>query len=292
MSKNQVLLIIFCINIVISLIYFFYIYKKEKDLTKAILGGCIILFTMGFGAMFFMLSSIYYNLVSKKLRSEVNFDDLSFSKQKKNYYNLENVEEAINKVPLEEAVMVSDKKSARRHFLSLLKDNYDTYITFINEAISDKDSEISHYAATAIVDIISRFKKSFEEVQNTPIDEYDVEMFIVDTVEFLKSGVLSKHDFIHYADRIDQLALGIELTSEIICHMVSMYLHINNVEKAKEWIDRLETIEIIDLYTYKTFLKYYFETREKEQFQIKLKELKESDIQLDNQMLELIRMYI
>ena len=228
MSKNQVLLIIFCINIVISLIYFFYIYKKEKDLTKAILGGCIILFTMGFGAMFFMLSSIYYNLVSKKLRSEVNFDDLSFSKQKKNYYNLENVEEAINKVPLEEAVMVSDKKSARRHFLSLLKDNYDTYITFINEAISDKDSEISHYAATAIVDIISRFKKSFEEVQNTPIDEYDVEMFIVDTVEFLKSGVLSKHDFIHYADRIDQLALGIELTSEIICHMVSMYLHINN----------------------------------------------------------------
>lgn len=292
MSKNQVLLIIFCINIVISLIYFFYIYKKEKDLTKAILGGCIILFTMGFGAMFFMLSSIYYNLVSKKLRSEVNFDDLSFSKQKKNYYNLENVEEAINKVPLEEAVMVSDKKSARRHFLSLLKDNYDTYITFINEAISDKDSEISHYAATAIVDIISRFKKSFEEVQNTPIDEYDVEMFIVDTVEFLKSGVLSKHDFIHYADRIDQLALGIELTSEIICHMVSMYLHINNVEKAKEWIDRLETIEIIDLYTYKTFLKYYFETREKEQFQIKLKELKDSDIQLDNQMLELIRMYI
>lgn len=292
MSKNQVLLIIFCINIVISLIYFFYIYKKEKDLTKAILGGCIILFTMGFGAMFFMLSSIYYNLVSKKLRSEVNFDDLSFSKQKKNYYNLENVEEAINKVPLEEAVMVSDKKSARRHFLSLLKDNYDTYITFINEAISDKDSEISHYAATAIVDIISRFKKSFEEVQNTPIDEYDVEMFIVDTVEFLKSGVLSKHDFIHYADRIDQLASGIELTSEIICHMVSMYLHINNVEKAKEWIDRLETIEIIDLYTYKTFLKYYFETREKEQFQIKLKELKDSDIQLDNQMLELIRMYI
>lgn len=153
---------ILIINLILGIAYFLFVKIREKDSVKALLGGGIILCTFGFGAIYFSLSWLYYNIVSCRFEKQISIEELSFSKQKKRYYNLEDVEEARNKVPIQEAVMVADKRSARRTFLNVLKEDYDEYIPLIYDAVSDRDSEISHYAATVIVDVVSRFKKKFE----------------------------------------------------------------------------------------------------------------------------------
>lgn len=288
MNEKELCLLIVIGNAVISLLYLLFVKIKEKDTGKAVAGSLVILFTLGFGAVYLSLSSLYYHLVSKNFEKQVNLDELSFSKEKNRYYSLEDVETAKDKVPLEEVIRVGDIQVARKNFLSILKSDYIEYIRLINDAVSDKDSEISHYAATAIVDTISRFKKEFE----IEINSNEREQFVMKTAEFLKTGILSEHDVEYYTNRLEEAVMEMEVSDILIYSMSDLYLHQNENVKAEEWIKKADVLEEKNIYIYKALLKFYYCTGEQLRFKEMLEELKASDVALDHQLLELIRMYI
>lgn len=289
MNDKQICILIILINVIWSIAYFLLVKIKEKDTGKAITGGLVILFTFGFGGVYLLLSSVYYNLISRRFEKQVSIEELSFRKQKKSYYSMEDIDLAKNRVPLEEAMIVSDRDSARRSFLNVLKEDYRDYIGVVNEAVLDDDSEISHYAATAIVDTISKFKKNFE-VQVTE-KLYD-ENFVIETAAFLKLGILAEHDVRYYTRRLESITADISITDRVIYSMVDLYLDLHEKARAEEWVEKIEKSQEKTLCVYKTHLKFYYQTEQYPLFMKELDELKKSKIALDHQTLELIRMYM
>lgn len=289
MNDKQICILIILINIMCSIAYFVFVKIKAKDTGKAIAGGLVILVTFGFGGVYLLLSSVYYNLISRRFEKQVSIEELSFRKHKKSYYSIEDVELARNRVPLEEAMIVSDRDSARRSFLNVLKEDYRDYIRVVNEAVLDDDSEISHYAATAIVDTISKFKKNFE-IQVTK-KLYD-EKFVIETATFLKLGILAEYDVRYYARRLEAIAADSPITDNLIFSMVDLYLYLHEEKRAEEWVKKIEKSQEKNLCVYKTYLKFYYQTEQYQLFMRELDELKKSKIALDHQTLELIRMYM
>lgn len=60
---------------------------------------------------------------------------------------------AVNTVPIEEALVVNSAKERRTIIMDVLNDNPKEYIQFLQKAGNNEDTEVVHYAVTAMVEI-------------------------------------------------------------------------------------------------------------------------------------------
>lgn len=84
-------------------------------------------------------------------------------------------------VPLEEALIVNDAPERRRLILSVLTDDPEGYLSLLQTASLNDDSEVAHYAATAVAQIskeadlkLQRLEQAFKADPSSPerLDEY------------------------------------------------------------------------------------------------------------------------
>lgn len=282
--------IIFVCNIIGAVIYFLMVWQKKKDLARALMGSLIIVCTFGFGMFFFIMSYLWYRLFSSHFSKDISLEDLSFRQDKEHYYMMEDIQLARDKVPIEESVMVANKDTARSYLLNILRDDYKKYIEAINYAAGSKDSEISHYAATAVVDNIARFKAEITAYRNGGND-IEAEDFVEGAVSFLVMDILSENDCRYYTDQIEEIAGKTQQSDTILYSMVRLYLYLNRMDMAEKWIGKIRPYPDKTIQAYKAQLNYYFTRKEKDHFLEILNELKKSDIALDQQTMELVRMF-
>ena len=135
-------------------------------------------------------------------------------------------------------------------------------------ALNSEDSETSHYAASVLRDELNDFRsnvqKMYTQMQQETETETECEEMLID-----------------YMNRI--------LSQKIFTTMEQpKYVKIPETEK---WCMRLARQHGNALAAYTCRLKLYFTMGEKEKFFEVLQELKESDIIIDNETLELIRIF-
>lgn len=71
----------------------------------------------------------------------------------------EDIEKEVDRVPIEEALMISDTMNRRQLFLEVLKrPDVEDYMGGIRSAMAQEDSEVVHYAASYITDTIANIK--------------------------------------------------------------------------------------------------------------------------------------
>lgn len=300
MKSAEVILIILLINTIVAVFYFLYMTLIKINRNKGILAGLLILFCPVVALTFLCLSWAFYRILGLFGDKLIDPADLSFRKNKVQIKVGADIIQNSNYVPLEEILLLTSKKNKRDGFLTVLKDDAEEYLGIIKQGVNDEDSEISHYAASSLMDIIGRFKEKEKELYNLieiePTSIHKAE-YLNYVIPFLLEGILSITEIQKMMEKIELSMKKYTksdfqvIKGEVIGKIALVWDRLGNRELANYWIKEALNIEPRGLEAYKAGLKYYYTTEEKDEFKNLLKNLKNTNIVIDNEVLELIRFF-
>ena len=289
--------ILMIINLIGSLIWL-NVKLHKKDKTKGMLMFFFFVICPLIGPLVYILSWLFGRLFYKN-----DYEIVSMNQQSDSLNILEDpdIEKELNVVPVEEVLLMSDKETKRRVILDGLKEEYNNSLNAITEALEDDDLETTYYAAAVISEVKNEFKltiqKMKENIQKFPDDPGMISILIDYLHSFLTKKVLNELEertYINlYTKLMDKLykkhkeAITAVMYKNIIYHLLS--IRKRNVAHYYCELAIQEYPYVLD--SYKGLIKYYYEIGEMNSFLEVLASLKQSDIEFDNEILEVVRFY-
>ncbi|MBB6634692.1 hypothetical protein [Cohnella thailandensis] len=213
-------------------------------------------------------------------------------------YDRINVNKEKNRVPLEEALRINDMQTRRRLMLDVLKEELnEEVIPLLELAASNEDTETSHYAVTAAMELK---RKRMLDIQKHSV-EFERDRSNLDAAEayaesirqYLASGFMDNRTQTAYRLTYAQL-LGLLVDSEacseewlekkILCEM-----ELGNYEEAlrccRLYLEKYPDSE----QAYIASLHLYYRLKQGDKFEETLHRLKSSRIRVSNEGLTIIR---
>lgn len=229
---------------------------------------------------------------------EISEKELSFSKKRQKEQMSPDMEKGMNQVPVEEALLMSDKASKRQVFIDLLKtDDYDNSMEIIKDAVENEDMEIAHFAAAFVTDAQARYKEKEKELYKKCREgsqelwmqycSYLISMLCHDIFSIPEKKVY----LTHLEEFMELLRKEGALPGEMAAQMAEFWWEVEDEEKSEKWIGTAMEYSMIHLEAFKTCLKYYYTRQKKEEFFALLQGVKESSLALDHEALEWIRFF-
>ncbi len=253
------------------------------------------------GACYFFFSFVLYKMFFYK---DVDLEDVIFSKERVKSYMKADEDRERNMVPLEEAILVTDKDNLREYMMNVVKGDVQKSLSSILLALNSSDTETSHYAASVLQEILNNFRatvqKNIYEITNGTDDEEKCVRcgIMIDYMnEVLKQNVFSDMEqkmFVAEMDNICECLYSVDPArmTALWLEAVSMRcLDAHEYEKCEKWCGRSAALYPNTLSSYTCSLKYYFSRGDRERFFKTLEELKRSEVVIDKETLELIRVF-
>lgn len=293
------------INAVVSLLYLIFglaFRRKKEGTTQYLINTVVMLLCPVVGPLFCFFGTIFRHVL---MRREVDLSDVMFSKQRINSLLQADVERESNLVPMEEALAVSDKASLRGLMLNVIRGDIQNSLASIALALNSEDSETSHYAASVLRDQLNDFRayvqklytqiKEAKEAGESAAEEAGLLITYMDQVlaQHVFTG-LEQETFVREMDEVCEILYQEKpeaMESDFFESVVLRLMEIEEYDRAEEWCGRATALYPEQLSSYTSRLKLYFSAGWKEKFFMTLEELKHSDIVVDNETLELIRMF-
>ena len=295
------------VNLIVSLLYLLFgmIFNRTSR-KKVAMRSLIMLYAPGIGPLLFFISYLFYRLLFYR---KVDLSDVVFSKEKSKELVRINEEKERDFVPVEEAIEVADKGELRELVLNMAQGDYSESLSAINMALNAEDTETSHYAASILQDAINDFRMLVrkENARINDIDEedeskreqliFDIKKLFVYMNKVLEQRILSKLEQNGYTDILDKLLekyyrlAGASITSEMYEAMALRLIETEKYDRARSWCERALWRYPNTLASYTTLIKLYFSCGDRENFFKTMQELKESNIVIDRETLELIRAF-
>jgi hypothetical protein len=214
------------------------------------------------------------------------------------YSRLES-EKELNVIPIEEALLVSEHQDRRRVMIDVLKQDSVHYLEILQIAVRNEDTETSHYAVSAIMEVKRKLLLSIQDLsvqyENQKNDVYILRTYAEVLQGFLRSGFLDSRTIMKYQytyldvlDRLTRLtsdaewAFGAKVETEIDLGLftVAESTSLSYLEQYPESED-----------AYLRLLKVYFLTRSTTKLHRTLEQLKQSPIRLSNRALTFVRFW-
>ena len=300
-------IIFLIVNLIVSLLYLLFgmIFNRTSR-KKVAMRSLILLYAPGIGPLLFFISYLFYRLLFYR---KVDLSDVVFSKEKSKELVRINEEKERDFVPVEEAIEVADKGELRELVLNMAQGDYSESLSAINMALNAEDTETSHYAASILQDAINDFRMLVrkENARINDIDEedeskreqliFDIKKLFVYMNKVLEQRILSKLEQNGYTDILDKLLekyyrlAGASITSEMYEAMALRLIETEKYDRARSWCERALWRYPNTLASYTTLIKLYFSCGDRENFFKTMQELKESNIVIDRETLELIRAF-
>ncbi|MCF2656379.1 hypothetical protein [Lacrimispora saccharolytica] len=300
-------IIFLIVNLIVSLLYLLFgmIFNRTSR-KKVAMRSLIMLYAPGIGPLLFFISYLFYRLLFYR---KVDLSDVVFSKEKSKELVRINEDKERDFVPVEEAIEVADKGELRELVLNMAQGDYSESLSAINMALNAEDTETSHYAASILQDAINDFRMLVrkENARIYDIDEedeskreqliYDIKKLFVYMNKVLEQHILSKLEQNGYTDILDKLLekyyrlAGASITSEMYESMALRLIETEKYDRARSWCERALWRYPNTLASYTTLIKLYFSCGDRENFFKTMQELKESNIVIDRETLELIRAF-
>lgn len=251
------------------------------------------------GPLFFFVVHLLYLTI---FRFQVQLDDVVFSKERVRTQLKADEERERNVIPLEEAIAVNDQKSLRMAMLNVLKGEIQHSLASIALALETNDSESSHYAASVLSHELSEFRMEVQKlylgIREEEDDQTEYEdMMISYTDNVLKQKVftdLEQRRFVHLMTEAAESFYTKNpsgMTQQQYESVCLRLLDIKEYEDSEKWCNRLAQQYPESLSAFTCKLKLYFVVRNREAFFTTLDALKRSDVVIDNETLELIRIF-
>lgn len=251
------------------------------------------------GPLFFLGSHLLFLLF---FRREVDLEDVVFSKERIRQHLKADEERERDIVPVEEALAVSDQKYLRGLMLKVLRGDIQESLEAITLALDSEDSETSHYAASVLQDELNEFRtyvqKLYVEMQHEEDDETDCEEMLIGYMDaVLKQKVFTGVEQSQFVKMMDEAAQ--ELYRKDTAKMTPAYyeavilrsLELKLFEQAGVWCQRLEEAYPDQLTAYSCRMKLYYTEGKRKQFFEVLDQIKKSEIVIDSETLEFIRIF-
>ena len=300
-------IIFLIVNLIVSLLYLLFgmIFNRTSR-KKVAMRSLIMLYAPGIGPLLFFISYLFYRLLFYR---KVDLSDVVFSKEKSKELVRINEEKERDFVPVEEAIEVADKGELRELVLNMAQRDYRESLSAINMALNAEDTETSHYAASILQDAINDFRMLVrkENARINDIDEedeskreqliFDIKKLFVYMNKVLEQRILSKLEQNGYTDILDKLLekyyrlAGASITSEMYEAMALRLIETEKYDRARSWCERALWRYPNTLSSYTSLIKLYFSSGDRENFFKTMQELKESNIVIDRETLELIRAF-
>ena len=301
--SEQAFIVVLILNTLVAVIYgiwnFIQCRIREKSVKEYMIRMVIMLMCPVVGPMFFAVIKLIGVLF---FRQNVDLADVIFSKERVTTYLHADEEQESNVVPIEEALVICDKGNLRNLMMNVVRGDVEESLASIALALNSDDSQTSHYAATVLRDVLNDFRAHTQElfiVMNR--NEKDSCEYACLLIEYM-NGVLKQEVFQEAEQRsfVDMMEKACDylyerdwrrLTPQYIGWLCNLFLKIQSYDKMKLWSDRGRDMYPDELIIYVCYLKYYFTVGKKKQFFEELDRLKQSDIVIDKETLELIRTF-
>lgn len=314
---GKVFLIVLVVNFIAALAYFLYgtlvaVPARYREWDEAeteeflydnrktyLIRFIVMLLCPVVGPLFFLVSYLLYITI---FRSQADLGDVIFSKDRVRIQLKADEERERNIVPIEEAVAANEKKDLRMAMMNILKGDIQGSLASIALALNTEDSEASHYAASVLSDELNTFRinvqRMYQEIGREDPGETGCEELLLNYMDsILKQRVFSDLEQKKYVGMMaavadifyDKREEGLtEQQMESVCLRL---LEVNDFETSKKWCLRLAEKYPDRLSAYTCKLKLYFMSKNKADFFETLEALKHSDVVVDNETLELIRIF-
>lgn len=303
-GEGFVFLAVVILNTLVSLGYllWYLIFRQEKDNRKQyIMHTVVMLLCPVVGPLYFLCGFIKYHFIKFGDR---DLSDVEFSKRRHAARIKADEERERNIVPVEEAILISDQEKKRTNMLNVLLGETGESLSAIALALDSDDSEVAHYAASFLQSKLDVFREHVRQTNQTiqekksreePCEE-EILSLIHDMNHILKQKVLTQVEQTDYVGQMEVLCEDLYENArdktEAGCYsaLISLLIEQKEYEKAELWGERFAEQYPDQLPAYSLRLKLYFETEQKEKFFDVLTQLRASQVVIDNQTLELIRM--
>lgn len=294
-------LIVLAVNLLVVIIYLAWNYFRKQDKRKGyIVKAVVMLFCPVVGPCFFAMGNILFRTV---FSGAVDLEDVIFSKERVKTYIHADEERDRNIVPLEEAIEITDKDNLRVLMMNLVRGDIHQSLSKVAMALNSEDTETAHYAASVLQDALNDFRSKVQ--QSLDIIEKDdarqlsyacVLIEYMDTV--LKQHVftdMEQRTYVNIMNDVCELVYAKDsekMLSEYYEAISIRLLEIADYDRSQKWCDRAEYYYPNTLSTYTCQLKLYFTSGQKDKFFHVLEELRKSSIVIDNETLEMIRVFL
>ncbi|MCM1159779.1 MAG: hypothetical protein NC412_01015 [Roseburia sp.] len=233
---------------------------------------------------------------------EVDYENLSMDKTKKEF--LENVdrEREMEVLPLEEVLTVSVAKDRRRAMLNMLKMDVSEKLNLVRKAVENEDSETSHYAAAALTDIFNKFTLQLNELQVKYDDDRSNQQtnveFLDAVLRILNSGGLigveeAKYDYM-YINLLENLEKfhPDAITESYYAMMVRALEKVGRTKDAEDWAERSLQRQPDSEQSYLNVMYIKYVLGKEEEFDEVLRKLTKSSVSLSQKGLDIVRFWL
>ncbi|WP_310832545.1 hypothetical protein [Paenibacillus pedocola] len=104
---------------------------------------------------------------------------------------MRDIDKEVNVVPLEEALLVGDLSNRRRTMIDLLNQDATDYLEVLRLAVANEDTETSHYAVSALVEIKRKLNRSIQRLSVRYESSRDDAGFLNGYAEVLRNYIRS-----------------------------------------------------------------------------------------------------
>ncbi len=292
-------LIILILNTIIGFMVFIVALFKKKDQRITLFLLSWFIFIIPLCGLMYLLTGLLISFLNRK--KNVDMSEVSFSQDREKLILPPDQETEMNYVPIQDAMAVSDSGSLRRLLLNTLRNNAKRSVSSIAVAMNSKDTETSHYAASIILDALSECRSTaqnmLDQMQKHP---EDVEMNLL-TLEYIHEILsmkimndIEQRTYIYILNDVAENLFTNNLWYMSAAHylwMTDLFISIQDNNMADQWVSRAGVYRPYMLDTYKAYLHLYFEQQNRTAFFHCLKELRDSDITVDEEIMSLFRLY-
>ena len=312
--EESVFLWVLVFNLVLAVIYLLYGMffaeksdtdegEKEENVSRSsrrtyLLQFIILVLCPVIGFVFFFLAKLLEKTI---FRFGVNLDDVIFSKDRVDTQVKADEEQGRNIIPIEEALIVNDKKSLRTAMLSIIRGEVQGSLSSIALALDSGDSETAHYAASVLSDKLNEFRinvrKRYSEVLEESGEPGREEALLAYMDSFLKQNIFTQLEQNGYVRMMAEIADTIyerdpsRLTAELYEGVCLRLMESEEFEASEKWCLRLAQQHPEALCAYTCRLKLYFILKNRKAFLQMLRVLKKADVVIDSETLEIIRIF-
>ena len=233
---------------------------------------------------------------------EVDLEDIIFKKDRVKTYMHADEERGRTVVSMEEALAVTDKDNLRALMLNVVRGDVRNSLASISLALNSEDSETSHYAASVLQDALNDFRttvqKCCNEIEKQGENQLDYVVMLIGYMDqVLKQKVftdMEQRSFVAVMDEICEILYSKKkewMTSAQFEAVILRLLEIQEFEACEKWCVRARKGYPDTLSAYTCQMKLYFSNGDRKQFFAVMEELRNSNIVIDNETLELIRVF-
>lgn len=251
------------------------------------------------GPLFFLFSYVLFRF---PLWMQPHLEDVVFSKERVKTHIKAEEERERDIVPLEEALFLNKSKDLRTVMMNIIRGDVHSALGVIMLALNSEDSETAHYAASVLSGELDEFRAKVRQLRRTIAEEEKeetaAELELIPYMDgFLKQKVFAdleqKKQTAVMAGAAESLFVkdASQLTPDHYESICLRLLEVESFEEAEKWCQRLAEQYPDCLAAYTCKLKLYFSTKNREAFFSTMSALQHSEVIVDQETLELIKVF-